>query len=226
MSYCHVTRGVNHSCMRFSTGVEAGEAPRCFFITCLKGAKTFRPFFMKQFFLLLLLLVGMIGGKVFAQSKQKKTEYLASNGITYHIGDTIKMGHGTDPQGNFMYVQQGGWAKAVFSDPTQGSTQYNLDRSYAGSGAIVKKIRTEKFHKLDRVIFTVGLGSISNCDMYIEDAITSCEIADCKKKGETVAATPAAASAADELAKYKKLLDQGAISKAEYDAVKKKLLNL
>lgn len=181
---------------------------------------------MKRVLLVLLLSVGMIAGKGFAQSKQKQTEYLASNGITYHIGDTIKMGHGTDPQGNFMYVQRGGWAKVVFSEPSQGSTQYNLDRSYAGSGAIIKKIRTEKFHKLDRVIFTVGLGSISNCDMYIDDAIASCEIADCKKKGEVVAVAPASVSPADELAKYKKLLDQGAISKAEYDAMKKKLLNL
>ncbi|QEC79331.1 SHOCT domain-containing protein [Mucilaginibacter ginsenosidivorax] len=180
---------------------------------------------MKQVFLLLLLLIGMIGNG-FAQPKQKQTEYLASNGITYHIGDTIKMGHGTDPQGNFMYVQKGGWAKVVFSEPSQGSSQYNLDRSFAGSGAIIKKIRTEKYHKLDRVIFTVGLGSISNCDMYIDDAIASCEIADCKKKGEVAAVAPATLSPADELAKYKKLLDQGAISKAEYDAMKKKLLNL
>jgi hypothetical protein len=60
--------------------------------------------------------------------------------------------------------------------------------------------------------------------MYIEDALAVGEVVG-GKKTETAAAAPAV-SPADELAKYKKLLDQGAIMKADYDAMKKKLLNL
>ena len=159
-------------------------------------------------------------------SAQKLTEYKASNGITYHIGDTIKLGRGSDPKGNFMYVQIGGWAKMFTDDATKGASQFDLDRNYASTGAIIKKMRSDKLHGTTRVIFTVGLGTISNCEMFIEDAIATCEIADCKKNNAMAANTPAAISSADELAKYKKLLDQGAITKAEYETVKKKLLNL
>lgn len=156
---------------------------------------------------------------------QKKTEYAASNGITYHIGDTVKLARGSDPKGNFMYVQTGGWAKSLTYQSGKGAEQYDLDRNFAGRGAVIKKIRNEKSNGADRIVFTVGLGNISNYDMYIEDAIATCEIADCKKNAATASTAPAP-SAADELAKYKKLLDAGAITKAEYEAKKKKLLDL
>ncbi len=54
----------------------------------------------------------------------------------------------------------------------------------------------------------------------IEDAIPSCEIADCKTK-------PAKMSEdnLDKLKKLKALLDSGALTVAEYETEKKKILN-
>lgn len=173
----------------------------------------------RKFYIILLLAVPLFS------FGQKLKEYKASNGITYRIGDTVKLGRGSDPNGNFMYVQIGGWGKAFTYESGKGAAQYDLDRNFAGTAAVIKKIRNEKAHGADRIVFTVGLGNISNYDMYIEYAIATCEIADCKKNLTMTAEQPKASNA-EELAKYKKLLDQGAITKAEYEAVKKKLLNL
>ncbi|MBW4889213.1 SHOCT domain-containing protein [Mucilaginibacter sp. HMF5004] len=173
-----------------------------------------------------ILLTGILCLVAIGVMAQKKTEYKASNGITYHVGDTVKLGRGSSTSGNFMYVQMGGWAKSLTYQSGKGAEQYDLDRNFAGRGAIIKKIRSEKSNGAERIVFTVGMGNISNYDMYIEDAIGTCEIADCKKNIPNSTAAAVAPSAADELAKYKKLLDAGAITKAEYEAKKKKLLDL
>jgi hypothetical protein len=180
---------------------------------------------MKQFFNQ-TLFIALLASIPMLVSAQKKTEYLASNGKTYRIGDTVILNRGSSPMGNFMYVQFGGWGKLLTHDSGKGVEQDDLGRAYAGVGAVIKKIRNEKFRGIDRIVFTVGLGTITNCDMFIEDAIATCEIKDCKGKADQGVNTGTQISNADELAKYKKLLDQGAISKADYEAMKKKLLGL
>lgn len=156
---------------------------------------------------------------------QKKTEYTASNGITYHVGDTLKLGRGSDPQGNFRYVVIGGWASWLPRNSSKGAEQDNMGRAFTGTAAVIRKMRTETRKKVDRQVFVVGMSAISNCDIYIEDALATGEVVG-GKKTETVAVAAPVASSADELAKYKKLLDQGAITKPEYEAIKKKLLKL
>src|ERR1700712_3010607 len=54
---------------------------------------------MKKIILTLLFLAPFL---VFAQALK---EYHASNGRTYHPGDTIKLGLGSMPDGNFKYIQ-------------------------------------------------------------------------------------------------------------------------
>ncbi len=58
---------------------------------------------------------------------------------------------------------------------------------------------------------------------FIDDAIEACEVKPCKSTDSVTQAT--AGSVADEIKKLKGLLDSGAITKEEYDAQKKKLLN-
>jgi len=183
---------------------------------------------MRKILFLLLFPVALIGGKGFAQSKQKQTEYTASNGITYHVGDTLRLGRGSDPQGNFRYVVMGGWASWLPSDASKGVGQSNMGKAFTGTAAIIKKMRKETRKKVDRQIFVVGMSAVSNCDIYVEDALATGELVGAKKTETVAAVAPAvpAISPADELAKYKKLLDQGAITKADYEAMKKKLLNL
>ncbi|MFB9841096.1 SHOCT domain-containing protein [Mucilaginibacter ginsenosidivorans] len=154
---------------------------------------------------------------------KRLAEYSASNGRTYHVGDTIKLGQGSAPNGTFRYVQYGGWL--VFMINGNQADDHNIEKTYSGYGAIVKKIHSFKAHGIQKVVFAVDIGGGSNFDLWIEDAIASCEIVDCKGKQVQATVVTQSDDQFDKLKKLKALLDSGAITQAEYDAQKKKLLN-
>ena len=140
------------------------------------------------------------------------TEYKATNGLTYHLNDTVRLGRGTAPNGEFLYIEERGI-------PSPGRTRF-LPKEFTNGGVIIKKINTHKRSGLLKYDFVVSAGGLFNFSLYIDDAISACEVVPCGKE----AAKPAA-SVADELKKLKALLDSGALTQAEYDAQKKKLLN-
>jgi hypothetical protein len=162
---------------------------------------------MKQSLLLMLLLPVITFG-------QDMTEYKASNNKVYHIGDTVHLGKGSSSNGEFLYLQIGGW-NAILS---HGHNQ-NIDKTYANTGVIIKKIKRDKTRGVVKTWFVVDGGNITNYNLYIDDAILSCEVIPC----QTTPTQPL--SVADEIAKLKKLLDSGAITQDEYNAQKKKLLD-
>jgi hypothetical protein len=169
---------------------------------------------MKKLLLILLFLAPLAG---FAQ---KMNEYTASNGKTYKVGDTVKVGLGSMPDGNFKYV----YINQLLPTPPdpRRSNNMNAHKDMSGSGYVIKRIVNAKQPSgSGKVIFTIRTGGIPTCDIWIEEAIASCEVTPCGSKG---GANPQF-SVADELLKLKKLLDSGAITQAEYDAQKKKLLS-
>lgn len=143
-----------------------------------------------------------------------QSEYKASNNVTYHIGDTIKLGRGSGINGDFIYLTMGGWGAL-----SEGSNSKSANKLYAGRGAIIKKIKSTRFHGSDRVQFAVGVGNITNYILAIEDAIATCEVIPCQKD------TPSSSDKYDRLKKLKELLDSGAITQEEYDKEKKKILD-
>lgn len=149
--------------------------------------------------------------------------YKAKNSITYNIGDTIKLGRGSAPNGDFLYLQMGGWGAIASYNSNGGSDQFNIGKSYSGLNVIVKKIKTFKVKGAESVIFVVAGGNITNYNLTIEDAIATCEVAACKKEAvqATIINTP---SKFDELKKLKELFDAGAITDQEYQTEKAKLL--
>lgn len=163
----------------------------------------------------LILPLGLLG-------QQNLTTYTASNGITYNIGDTVKLGRGSATNGDFLYLQLGGWAAVAGYDQTKGTDQNNIGRGYSGLAVTIKKIKKYKFKGQEKVYFIVGGGNISNYNLMIEDAIASCEVADCKENKPTETKTT---DKYDKLKKLKELLDQGIITQEEYDKEKKKILN-
>lgn len=145
--------------------------------------------------------------------------YKAVNGITYNVGDIVKLGNGSGTNGAFLYLQLGGWAAVAGYNSKEGQDQLNIGRGYANTQVTIKKIRQGRVSGVNKYYFVVDGGNISNYNLVIDDAIFNCEVLPCKQP-----ASNKEVSKADELIKLKKLLDDGVISKEEFDKEKAKLL--
>ena len=170
---------------------------------------------MKKIVLILMLIVPFSG---FAQNLK---EYHASNGKTYHTGDTIRVGLGSMPNGDFKYIQ----INTLLPMPPRrsGNSELNAHKDISGSNFVIKKIRNAKqMTGTEKVVITIRTGGPTTSDIWIEEAIASCEVTPCQ---DSKTGTSPQFSVADELTKLKKLLDNGAITKEEYEAQKKKLLS-
>jgi len=163
---------------------------------------------MKKVSILILLLVPLL------TKAQKITSYKAANGITYHLNDTVRLGKGSGNNGSFLYIEQRG---IPFPSPHPSP---GLPKAFTNSGVIIKNIIKDHLNGIDKYLFIVGAGGPFRFSVYIDDAILACEVVPCQ------ASTPTpSGSVADELKKLKELLDSGALTQAEFDAQKKKLLN-
>jgi len=158
----------------------------------------------------------------FAAFSQTLKEYKASNGKTYHPGDTVRVGLGSIQDGSFKYVLINQLLPGP-PDPRR-SNGMSARKDMSGGGYVIKKIKNGKQFTSgqEKVVFTVRTGGLPTCDIWIEEAIASCEVTPCNDS-KSNGASPQF-SVADELTKLKKLLDDGAITKKEYEAQKKKLL--
>lgn len=161
---------------------------------------------MKKLLLATLLLLPFLS--------KAQTEYKASNGITYHIGDTIRLGRGTKPDGSFLYLEDHG----IIPNPR---SVRNLPKEFANVGAVIKNMRKMTINGVDKYMFSVNPGGPIRYQVFIDDAIAACEVKPCAS-ADSAKPVP---SVADEIKKLKALYDSGAITKDEYDAQKKKLLN-
>jgi hypothetical protein len=161
---------------------------------------------MKKIILLLLFV------SCFANAQEKLKEYKASNGITYKEGDRLTLGRGSGGQGTFVYLKIAGW---MVGSATQ------IGSAYSGLNVDIKKIKKQTYKGGEKIIFTVGGGNITNYSLEIEEAIASCEVKDCQNQSIAVVNKT---DKYDDLKKLKSLLDDGTLSKEEYEVEKKKIL--
>jgi len=167
----------------------------------------------KLFFILVCLAPAFVLG-------QNLKEYKAANGKTYHVGDTLKIGMGSNPEGNFKYIQV---TQPPFFPPRPNGNGMSARKDFSMSMAVIRKIKTaSQLTGSDKVVFTVKAGGIGTYDVWIAEAVAACEVTPCAGSNTNASA---GGSVADELLKLKKLLDSGAITQAEYNAQKKKLLS-
>jgi hypothetical protein len=163
---------------------------------------------MRKITILLLLLAP------FLTKAQKLTEYKAANGITYHLNDTVRLGKGSGSNGSFLYIEQRGIPlPSAHSSP-------GLPKAFTNSGVVIKNIIKDHITGVDKYLFIVGVGGPFRFSVYIDDAILACEVVPCQTTSQKQPG-----SVADEIKKLKELLDSGALTQAEFDAQKKKLLN-
>jgi len=165
----------------------------------------------------LALLMVLIAAPLLSFS-QGITSYKATNGITYHLNDTIRLGKGSNANGSFVYIEDYGPGPIPPPDPNRAPSGRSLPKQFSNSTVLLKAIRKTSLNGVDKYIFMVNPGGLFRFTMYIDDAISACEVKPCAADEAKVG------SVADEIKKLKALLDQGAITKAEYEAQKKKLL--
>lgn len=148
---------------------------------------------------------------------QNITSYKATNGVTYHVNDTVRLGKGSNANGSFVYIEDYG-PGPIPPDPNRAPSGRSLPKQLSNSTVVLKAIRKTSVNGADKYIFMVNPGGLFRFTMYIDDAIAACEVKPCAADDAKVG------SVADEIKKLKALLDEGAITKAEYEAQKKKLL--
>ena len=171
------------------------------------------------FFLLLF-----ISNYSYAQSDDNYGKsYTASNGIIYHEGDSVLMGYGSSPNGSYQYFTLGGTLAVMSYNSNAGANQFDASKGFGGLKLRIIKIKSIKYLGQNKTYFVVK-AQVGRFNLFIEDAIKFCEVKPCNEnnKGATIIQAP---SDADELAKFKKLLDEGVINQDEYDAKKKAILS-
>lgn len=144
---------------------------------------------------------------------------VCSYGWVIKVGQNINLGTGTMADKSFAYV---GTTPNLLS-----TIPIPLGSSYAGLNLTVKRIVEKKFKGAKKIELVVSGGNIVNYRVQIEQAIEAGEILppiEYRKKVEPTVIIQNNTSVADELVKLKKLYDDGLLSKEEFEAQKKKLL--
>lgn len=142
------------------------------------------------------------------------------------------------PRMIYSFDEVAGYESDVPDDLTVTETKGGIGRAVIGAavagpvgaivGAATARTETHKGRSKENVSirFVLSLGESSLPTTVYPGGITSF-LKSCKVSQEKPqAAAPAAPSAADELLKFKQLLDMGAITEAEYNAKKAQLLGL
>lgn len=160
-----------------------------------------------------------------------KAQHLSENGDTLYtssgfkvfIGQELKIGAGSMPNGNFKYVRVSTWSWGASASQDDN----NLPKGASHSEYEVLKIAKRGNKKHGFVYYPILAGMI-HYEVDIDNAISTGEIEvpeEFRPKPETVVVQiNQNISVADELLKLKKLRDDGVLTEDEYQAQKKKLL--
>jgi len=173
---------------------------------------------------LFLLSLGLVLAKG-AQAQiigKSVPEFKTTAGTVVHPGDTLRLGRGTSPNGEFQYIY-------VPENMFTGSHQQNFTSQMNNLYVRVKDIRVQHSRNYgDKTVAVIKANTINGC-VDLNGAEASGEIITAHTRTAAVSAAGAAGSGpaistADELAKLKKLYDQKVLTKAEYESQKTKLL--
>jgi hypothetical protein len=178
---------------------------------------------MKRF--ITALLAAYVGySPVQAQITGKSVpEFKTTAGTVVHVGDTLHLGRGSLPSGEFQYV-------FVPDNVFTGSKRLNFTSQMSNLSVRVKDLRFQHSANFgDKTVAVIRANTINGCvDLNAAEDAGEIITAQTRRAAVSAAASPSSAapvrSTADELLKLKQLYDQKVLTKAEYDAQKAKLL--
>jgi hypothetical protein len=176
----------------------------------------------------IMVLIISISCVITAQSQiagiKSKNAIKVFDSIDVNIGDTIYLGSGSDRKGDFV---------SIYQPPNYwiGVRETSLPRDYSGKYVIIKFFKNQSNKRTgDKRVAIINPSGGLNFIVDIEGGVRNQEILGLnqrsfvKKAEPTVIIQQPPQSLADEVAKLKKLYDDGVLSKEEYDAAKKKLI--
>lgn len=158
---------------------------------------------------------------------------VTKSGFKIYKNQELKIGTGAMQDGDFKFIRRSSTSLFTYYSNTgyQGlANQANaLPRNQSGHKLTVIRIDKRGSKKSGYVYYPIIETGLLRYEVDIDPAIASGEIDvpdefKPKKESQTVVVKQEA-SLADELSKLKKLLDDGVLSKEEFDAAKKKLLD-
>ena len=166
--------------------------------------------------------------------KLVKDTLFTTSGYKIVAGQNINLGTGSTPDGDFKFIRRNstgfGTMMVMTDNNAYNKSQFSLPRNMAGHKGKVVKIVTRGNKKIGvtyEPLISFGSGRY---EIDVDNAIASGEIIvpdEFKPKPKTtttVVEVKQQISVADELTKLKKLYDDGVLTKDEYEAQKKKLL--
>src|ERR1700712_368586 len=120
------------------------------------------------------ILTGVFIVLSFGVKAQEIFQYKASNGITYKIRDTIRLGKGSGQDGWFVYMLPSGFN-------TSNTQREWMKRKFTNGGVFLKEINVRETRGVKSYEFIVGGGALYNFHLSIEEAISTCEVVPCNK---------------------------------------------
>jgi hypothetical protein len=195
------------------------------------------PHYMKYTLYAMLIFSSLAKGQAVTADQLKDRSILSqlkANGYQTSIpgwvikeGDTLQMGRGSMPDKSFAFVYENPSSMtAAYSTRNGMLVKSYLPTRYAGMRLVTKGVGmngTKRTGFFADALIAVGLPVRYYIEL--ENAINAGEVLPPVKYRPSAQASPSVpVSVADELIKLKSLLDAGAITQAEYDAQKKKIL--
>lgn len=185
---------------------------------------------MKIIVVVFLLLSGL------CMAQNDSTTYFANDTLHtqsgYKIvdGQNLKIGTGTMPDGDFKYIRIAATSLFQYSGTDRSAVNSSNSLPASNRGFSYKVVRIDKYGSKKRgwaYYPIINVGAI-RYQVDIDNAIASGEIEVPEqyrpKPKALVVEVKQQVSVADEIAKLKKLYDEGILTKEEYEAQKKKLL--
>lgn len=160
--------------------------------------------------LLAVFLLASCGAHAQIMGKVLPGGYVSKMGTSVHKGDSIHFVLGQREDGSFKYAE----ITPNMMMPQGGG----LPKIWAKHAAVVKEVRG--YGTTYKVVYKAG---IYNATLDFDAAEQAGEIKTANNQQKATLA--ASGGVADELLKLKKLLDAGALTQAEFDAQKAKLLS-
>jgi len=186
--------------------------------------------------LTLLLTFGILALQLNAQENLPKFEndtLYTSNGFKVYAGLKLKIGIGSTNDGDFKYIRINQNSMFAYSSQTGynglANQANNFPRNQSGYTYEVKKIMERGNKKRGYVYYAKIVLGLTGYEIDVENAIKSgeLEVSDefKPKKVSSNIEIKQAPSPAEELKKFKELLDSGIITQEEFNKQKEKILS-